>query len=38
MKDGVLTVRVPKRPEVQAKKIAIGAGGGPAKAIQPDKS
>jgi HSP20 family protein len=28
MKDGVLSVRVPKRPEVQAKKIAIGAGGG----------
>jgi HSP20 family protein len=28
MKEGVLTVRVPKRPEVQAKKIAIGGGGG----------
>jgi HSP20 family protein len=28
MKDGVLTVRVPKRPEVQAKKITIGSGGG----------
>jgi HSP20 family protein len=28
LKEGVLTVRVPKRPEVQAKKIAIGSGGG----------
>src|SRR4051794_29129896 len=27
MKDGVLSVRVPQRPEVQAKKIAIGSGG-----------
>jgi HSP20 family protein len=26
MKEGVLTVRVPKRPEVQAKKITIGSG------------
>jgi HSP20 family protein len=36
LKEGVLTVRVPKRPEVQAKKIAIG--GGPPKAVIPGKS
>jgi HSP20 family protein len=34
MKDGVLSVRVPKRPEVQPKKITIGSGGKPL----PDKS
>jgi HSP20 family protein len=28
LKDGVLTVRIPKKPEVQAKRISIGAGGG----------
>lgn len=28
LKDGVLTVTVPKRPEVQPKKITIGRGGG----------
>jgi HSP20 family protein len=32
MKDGVLTVRVPKRPEVQAKKISIGPSVTPGKA------
>jgi HSP20 family protein len=30
LKDGVLTVNVPKRPEAQPKKIAIGKGGGEA--------
>ena len=27
LKDGVLTLRVPKKPEVQAKRIAIGTNG-----------
>jgi HSP20 family protein len=38
LKDGVLTVRVPKRPEVQAKKIAIGSGGQPASKTLPGKA
>jgi HSP20 family protein len=32
LKDGVLVVNVPKRPEAQPKKIALGGGGGEAKA------
>jgi HSP20 family protein len=31
LKDGVLTLLLPKRPEVQAKKITLGTGGGEKK-------
>jgi HSP20 family protein len=32
LKDGVLTVHIPKRPDAQPKKITIGKGGGESKA------
>ncbi|MFH0899350.1 MAG: Hsp20/alpha crystallin family protein [Pseudomonadota bacterium] len=36
LRDGILTVVVPKKPEVQARKIAIkgGGGGGPTKQVK----
>lgn len=34
LKDGVLTLNVPKRPEVQARKISVGGGGGEKKQLE----